>query len=33
MSLELFEEKIFNVKFTTFHYSYFNYVAENWKRA
>ena len=32
MSKERFDRKIFNVELTTFHYSYFNYVADNWKR-
>ena len=31
MSKERFEKKIFNVEFTTFHYSFFNYIAEKWK--
>lgn len=33
MSKERFEKKVFNVEFTTFHYSYFNHIAETWKQA
>jgi len=32
MSKERFDRKIFNVELTTFHYSYFNHIADNWKR-